>query len=264
MARIRTIKPEFWQDEKLAPLPEIDRLVFLGLISMADDCGRLLDNVKVIDAFIFAESSRTSRESLATLSRIGRVERGKTASGQRVIQIVNWTKHQRVDKPNNAAALPQIVAPSEDTEIRESVANDSGIIRDPLALRPTTNDQRPTTYERGPARDGNDEKFESWRLRVPATYRDAIHAALRAANNPDALRTEFLNLEHPITGGPAYGPEVVGQAVHELAVGGSKISSQGLRVFCRKIVERTKEAPASETPGERVLRVAAQLERDAA
>jgi len=238
MARIRTIKPEFWQDEKLAPLPEIDRLVFLGLISMADDCGRLLDNVKVIDAFIFAESSRTSRESLATLSRIGRVERGKTASGQRVIQIVNWTKHQRVDKPNNAAALPQIVAPSEDTTIRESFANDSGMIRESFALRPTTYDQRPTTDEDDPrASDSGGDAFESWRLRVPATHRDAIHAALRAAQNPDALRREFLGLEHPITGGPAYGPEVVGQAVHDMAVGGVRMGAKALRGYCRNVGE---------------------------
>lgn len=248
MARIRTIKPEFWQDEKLAPLPEIDRLVFLGLISMADDCGRLLDNVKVIDAFIFAESSRTSRESLATLSRIGRIERGKTASGQRVIQIVNWTKHQRVDKPNNAAALPEIVAPSEDTTIREPFANDSGMVRDSFALRPTTYDHLPTTDDRRPARDdsGSDEKFTAWRERVPATYRDAIHGALRAAQNPDALRREFLGLEHPITGGPSFGPEVVGQAVHEMAVAGSRMSSKTLRAFCRRVAEPEKASANAE------------------
>lgn len=147
MARIRTIKPEFWQDEKLAPLSPLDRLVFLGLISMADDLGRVHDNVKMIDAFIFPETSDTARESLATLSRISRVTRGLTSSGQRVIQITNWTRHQKVDRPSNRAALPELVTVLDDAAI---LARDSRETRDTLALRPTTNDlhtndQRPAT-----------------------------------------------------------------------------------------------------------------------
>src|SRR3954465_11306627 len=108
MPRIRTIKPEFWADEKLAPMEPITRLVFLGLISMADDAGRLLASVKQIDALLFPLTDDSARESLAILSRTGRIQRGTTASGQRVIQIVNW-RHQRVDHPNMSAALPKIV-----------------------------------------------------------------------------------------------------------------------------------------------------------
>jgi hypothetical protein len=107
MARIRSIKPEFWQDEKLAPLDPMTRLVFLGLVSMADDAGRVLDNVKIIDAFIFPETEESCRGAVATLAELGRIKRGVTASGQRVIQVVNW-RHQRIDRPNFAGALPQI------------------------------------------------------------------------------------------------------------------------------------------------------------
>jgi len=153
MARIRTIKPEFWQDEKLLPLTDTTRLVFLGLISLADDCGRLVYNPKLIEALLFdpdgPDRSRDVREALANLSRIGRIVIGKAQSGQRVLQIVHWDKHQKVDKPNRAAALPEIVEPLEDTSIRESVANDSRMIREAFANDsrpiPTTNDQRPTT-----------------------------------------------------------------------------------------------------------------------
>lgn len=169
MPRIRTIKPEFWSDEKLGPLTAIDRLTFLGLISMADDAGRLLDNVKIIDAFVFPETSETCRESLATLSRLGRIIRGKTSSGQAVIQISNWTKHQKVDKPNNKSCLPALVDSdesnsnevSENTDgssIRESVANESRERReeptnDSRGPRVTTYDQRPTTNDHGPTTD---------------------------------------------------------------------------------------------------------------
>ncbi len=107
MARIRSIKPEYWQDEKLAPLPPIDRLVFLGLISQADDAGRLVDSVRLLDGLLFPHTDDSCAASLEVLTDLGVIERGVTASGQSVIQIVNW-HHQKIDKPNLTAALPSI------------------------------------------------------------------------------------------------------------------------------------------------------------
>ncbi len=127
MARIRTFKPEFWADEKLAQLDPLTRLVFLGLISMADDAGRLVDSLKQIDAFMFPLTDDTARESLANLARIGRVERGETASGQSIIQIVNW-HHQKVDHPNLKAALPVI-----SKRVKPPLANHSRKRRDQFA-----------------------------------------------------------------------------------------------------------------------------------
>jgi hypothetical protein len=101
MPRIRTLKPEFWQDEKLAPLAPIDRLVFIGLISMADDAGRLVDNTKIIDGFLFLETDDSSRISLDRLSDLGRIQRYTSPSGQKLIQITNWSRHQVVDNPSS-------------------------------------------------------------------------------------------------------------------------------------------------------------------
>jgi hypothetical protein len=42
-ARIRTIKPEFWNDEKLGKLPREVRLTFLGIISSMADAQLELD-----------------------------------------------------------------------------------------------------------------------------------------------------------------------------------------------------------------------------
>lgn len=120
MARIRTIKPEFWGDEKLAPLPPIDRLVFLGLIGMADDAGRVVDTIRAIDGFIFPETEDSARESIDKLVDLGRIDRGVTASGQRILQIVNWD-HQKIDKPNMAAALPPVVILDESSKRRRNL-----------------------------------------------------------------------------------------------------------------------------------------------
>lgn len=162
MARIRTIKPEFWHDEKLAPLDPLTRLVFLGLIGMADDAGRVVANLKVIDAFIFASTSDTAREALATLSRIGRVAVGTTSSGQVVLQIANWERHQKVDRPNAKTCLPPIITElntaAHFTEIRDTLASPSRENRVSLAtpsrhdLGPRTNDLGPTTDDRSAPR----------------------------------------------------------------------------------------------------------------
>ena len=141
MPRIRTIKPEMFQDEKLAPCDPTTRLVFVGLIAMADDTGRVLDNVRVIDAFIFPETRDSSHEPLMRLSGMGRVVRGKTSSGQRVLQIVNWAAHQKIQHPNLRSALPEIVEVQEVTISHEPLMRDSGAAHEPLTHH--TNDQRP-------------------------------------------------------------------------------------------------------------------------
>lgn len=149
MPRIRTLKPEFWQDEKLSTCDPLTRLVFLGLISLADDAGRLVDNLRLIDAQLFMNTSDTAHEALMRLSRMGRIRRGRTASGQRIIEIANWSKHQKIQHANLKAALPEIVELQEDPAIHEALMNASGGAHEPLThhtndLRPTTNDQRPT------------------------------------------------------------------------------------------------------------------------
>lgn len=144
MARIRTIKPEFWQDEKLAPLSPLERLVFLGLISQADDAGRLVDNVKSIDGFIFPETEDTCRDALATLARTSRILRYVAESGQKLIQIRNWERHQKVAHPSPyvlpAPTAEQLAAPAVTESSRnshESLAK--GSCSDQL---PTINDPR--------------------------------------------------------------------------------------------------------------------------
>jgi len=164
MPRIRTIKPEFWGDEKLAPMEPLDRLVFLGLISLADDAGRLLDNVKTIDGFLFPETDDTSRGSLERLAAAGRLQRYRSPSGQKIIQIIGWSKHQKVDHASKYV-LPapggddETVAPAPKPprdpstggarEPREALAKDSRSDQGPVP-RTSTEDQGPVS----PARAG--------------------------------------------------------------------------------------------------------------
>ncbi|MEM7416772.1 MAG: hypothetical protein AAF389_14800 [Gemmatimonadota bacterium] len=151
MPRIRTIKPEFWSDEKLGPLEPLTRLVFLGLVSHADDAGRLVDSVRQLDGLLFPYSEDSSRDSLETLARLSRIVRYQSDSGQRLIQIVGWTKHQRVDKPSKhvlPAPTSESVVDQQDPEpSRDTPETLASVSRDPRA---PTMDLGASTPDLGP------------------------------------------------------------------------------------------------------------------
>lgn len=216
MPRIRTMKPEFWNDEKLAPMEPIDRLVFLGLIGMADDLGRLLDSVKVIDAFIFPYTNHTCASSLDVLANASRITRGVTASGQRVIQIVNWSKHQKVDRPTLKACFPELVESQEVATPREDVATDSRPNRAP------TYDLRPTTDE--------DEQ-------LPHSVWLAFHPFGNDPKTRTARYGAVLGLLQGMTAAPI--PEAtMARALEDMQVAGVPFTRNVLVGFCRKAEEK--------------------------
>ena len=53
MARIRAIKPEFWEDEKIGKLPIPCRLFFIGCWNFADDFGVIKGNAALLKSQIF-------------------------------------------------------------------------------------------------------------------------------------------------------------------------------------------------------------------
>lgn len=104
MARIRSIKPTFWSDEKVGLLPRDVRMTFLGLISaLADDHGRLVGNARIVRGAVYPYDDDVTvadiEAHLVTLAGAGRIMRYQVA-GSDYIAIANWSRHQRVDKPS--------------------------------------------------------------------------------------------------------------------------------------------------------------------
>lgn len=96
MARIRTIKPEYFKNEKLAELPATARLLFIGLFCLADCEGRLEDRPKRIKAEIFPYETNADVDALLSkLQTAGFIERYEVGD-QKLIQVVNFLKHQRI------------------------------------------------------------------------------------------------------------------------------------------------------------------------
>lgn len=107
MARIRSIKPEFWKSEAIARLPHRTRLTFIALWSYVDDSGVGRDVPQLIAGELFAleddprEALANVREDLARLSEEGRITR-YTVEGKPFLHITGWDEHQKIDKPNKA------------------------------------------------------------------------------------------------------------------------------------------------------------------
>lgn len=107
MARIRSIKPDFFVSETIAALPLSARLTFIGLWTHVDDNGVTIDNVRLINAALWPleddplETLQRTREDLRRLSEAGLIQRYEH-SGRRYLYVSAWEEHQRVSHPSKS------------------------------------------------------------------------------------------------------------------------------------------------------------------
>jgi hypothetical protein len=95
--RSRLIAPEFWESESVADLTFLQRLLFIGLITNADDQGRLKDRAALIRAQVFPYDDISLEEisvGLAALSAMRGIHCYTGEDGKNYIQIVKWWKFQ--------------------------------------------------------------------------------------------------------------------------------------------------------------------------
>lgn len=145
MARIRSIKPEFWTDETMAEISRDARLLFLGLLNHVDDEGRCVDNPRLVKAAVFPlddditpEIVRRLLDELSTKARLVLYE----ASQRRFLQVSNFRKHQKIDRPQ-----PSRLPAPDDCNIVRVLSGQSVI------AEPSTNDRRTIDEGSTPDRD---------------------------------------------------------------------------------------------------------------
>lgn len=101
MARIRSIKPEFWTSEQVATCSPLARLLFVGLWTFCDDGGVHPASVRRLKMEVFpadAFDDATIGGLLGELVNAGLV-RDYEANGERFWLVTGWHRHQRIDKP---------------------------------------------------------------------------------------------------------------------------------------------------------------------
>ena len=105
MARARNIKPGFFKNADLVETSFETRLLFVGLWTLADREGRLQDRPKQIKMELFPADNVDVDNCLNDLSQLGFITR-YVADGKRVIQIVNFCKHQTPHGKEADSELP--------------------------------------------------------------------------------------------------------------------------------------------------------------
>ena len=101
MARIRTVKPEFWQDEDLATVSVEANLLAIGLLNHADDEGYFRANPALVKSVVFPlrETSVNVEKLLTELSNIDYISLHKGSDGKMYGFVVGFSKHQHVNRP---------------------------------------------------------------------------------------------------------------------------------------------------------------------
>lgn len=110
MARIRTIKPDFWTDPGITALSMAARLLFIGMWNFADDKGNLEAHPGKIKAQVFPS------DNIQVEPLIGELVKGNFVlqyerEEKTYLHIRTFLKHQKIDRPSKFALCPPFDEP---------------------------------------------------------------------------------------------------------------------------------------------------------
>lgn len=131
MARIRSIKPSFWESGSNSKLSIPARLLFIGLWNEADDEGRLIGSTKNLAGSLFPHdddvTARKLDKWLDELCALGKVVRYEV-DGIKYLWLPKFTTHQRISH-----ATPSVL-PIPPGCAQDGFANGSGEAPDSFSL----------------------------------------------------------------------------------------------------------------------------------
>ena len=144
MARIRTVKPEFWSHPVLSKVEDETRLAALGLLNFADDEGYFQAAPGLIRSQLWPldEDSTKARRVLAQLIKVGWIQVREHLEYGAIGLVVGFTKHQKIDRPspsrirhyydstNDRRALDERSLLDQGSGIRDQ-GEDQGVVPDP-------------------------------------------------------------------------------------------------------------------------------------
>ena len=130
MARIRTIKPEFWAHPVMGRQSDAVRCMALALLNLADDEGYFYATPSVVRSFArpFDDDSTMTRRCLDDLSRIGYVSVSQSACHGPIGKIVSFVDHQRIDRPK-PSEIKKLIIDDESTMNRRTFDDESTLER---------------------------------------------------------------------------------------------------------------------------------------
>ena len=129
MARSRIIKPEFWDDERLATVSMAARLTYIGLWNFCDDFGVTKASLLWLKSRLYPFDEKVSIKDLekwlnelCALKRIIKF----SANGDEFYYLPNFLRHQVINRPSKTRY------PEPSNEILEHSLSDTGVFTDEI------------------------------------------------------------------------------------------------------------------------------------
>jgi hypothetical protein len=159
MPRIRTIKPEYWTDEKIVELSIPARLFFIGLWNFADDNGVLENKPKQLKIRIFPTDKVKIEPFIEELINQGIIITYEE-KGESYIWIKHLSRHQIIDRQrkSNFPLPPEHI---ENNSKNDNQLKSTEIKKNPLG-REGKGKERNTTPPSPPRGNGVETDFEIW------------------------------------------------------------------------------------------------------
>lgn len=199
MARIRSIKPEFWTDEKVVALSPLARLLFIGIWNFVDDYGRAPYSPTRLKMQILPADSADISELLGEIRRECLIV-VYSVDGKEYFEVRGFSKHQKIDK-RSASKHPPPPNSAEPSKKNPLDQGREGIKEEEKIKRADARDE--VSREAKYAFDGgviklSQKHFDDWTrayvaldLRAELTARDAWLGSERATD--DDRRNWFLS-----------------------------------------------------------------------
>ena len=205
MARIRTIKPDFFTSLNVARLSFLGRLTFIGLWTYCDDEGRGVAQPELVKAALFPLDADVDAAAIGDvlidldgLELIQLYDAGRKP----LLQVCGWAEHQRISHPSKSTLAPP---PERLVNVPEDLANV------PETLRPERKGkerkgkeviQSPSVLQSAPGEDRSEEAhrfaavidrivtqgINGKKLSNPTAYRDRCERNARRDHGPTILR----------------------------------------------------------------------------
>jgi hypothetical protein len=253
MARIRTIKPEFFTSLTVADLPVHARLTFIGLWTYVDDEGRGPCDARLVKAALWPLDDRTAADvegDLTALTEASLIAQ-YVVDGRRYLLVTGFAEHQKINHPSRSKYPGPNAVDKSPTSAVTSRNEDSGMT--PGVLPEDSLPERKGTGKGTGNREGNSSTTTV--DTSPATQvetvvvgdlledlQQAVIEALPAARGAVALRNTCETLANRgWTPGPLY--DTVRSA--NLANAGPGGIVEALRSFGRPPTERPPAEPCA-------------------
>lgn len=128
MARIRTIKPKFWDDTKIGRISRDARLLYIGLWNFSDDIGVVIGDSIWLKSKIFPYDQIQIQQFEKWMNEL--VINGficlLSYKGERFIYLPSFTRHQVINKPNyDDLNIPKLLIDNMKDEITEQSRNNT-------------------------------------------------------------------------------------------------------------------------------------------